>query len=422
MASYNVEILSSDSLDNVLSIPADTRFLKFTADNLYKRQASELKVVFSRIPSSVTTVSLSANCLGKMSIDALIEACSGFPATVQAVDLSFNDLGAQNGFEFAKLLLAFADHFTIDWANNNLDRKTSAELKIILSNSSAKSNLVDLSAMRLSSRKVKELREIFSGIQPQVETLDLSDNELYKTIAELQKSFPSLQANIHSIYLCFNELDNNSGAELKAFFSAMPASLNFADLSYNNLGNKRGSELKKAFSGFQPELSSVKLSRNGLAEKSSAELKEAFSALPSTLTNIDFSDDKAIKQLSNEQLIAFLRTIPVTVRSIDLSHNKLFKGKTVKEQDELLHALKSIDPEGTRFNLAHNGQPIASVVARVSELDGQQPREKLNSIIHLIPKQSHAAEKMVSKFSFFSPANPAKESQPEPVHEHLNKP
>ncbi len=423
MASYKVEIFSSDSLNNVISIPAGTSFVKFTADSLDKIPASELKAFFSRIPPSVTIVSL-ANCLGKISIDTLMEACSGFPETVKWVDLSFNDLGTQNALELANFISVFANQFSIDWAHNNFDKKTSAELKLILSSSSAKTTLVDLSAMRLFSRNSEEVREIFSGIKIPVNSLDLSDNALYKIIPELQQSFPSITAKLRSLNLCFNELDKCSGSELKAFFSLLPSTLITADLSYNNLGNKRGFELKKGFSGFQPELSSVKLSRNGFPEKNFAELEEAFSGFPPTLISVDFSDDKSIKQLNNEQLIAFLQTIPMTVKLIDLSHNKLFKGKTAKERDELLQALKRIDPDGIRFNLAHNGQSIAAVpAARITELAGQQPREKLNSILHLVPKPEHvAAEKMVSKFSFFSPLSLVQELKSEPVHDHVNKP
>lgn len=137
-----------------------------------------------------------------------------------------------------------------------------------------------------------------------------------------------------------------------------------------------------------------------------SEVEKAFSGLPTTIKYIDFSDDKLIKHLSNPELVAFLQTIPNTVNTIDLRYNKLFKGKTAAEQDALLQDLKAVDPDGSRLNLAHNGESISKTLPAAQQVS---PKQRVNSILH---------ETRVNQHAFFSQVKPASdptEKQLEPI-------
>ncbi len=301
--------------------------------------------------------------------------------------------------------------------NHRVENRCGPELIADISSLSPETTFLDLAAISLFSKGVAAVKDVFSAIHPMISDLDLSDNEL---VAGTEESFSGLPANVNSLYLWFNELYEKSGFELKVFFAAFTKNISYADLSYNKLGYKRGYELKEAFSGFPPTLTAVRLSNNHFSDQKCIELEKAFSGFPSTLTTLDFSDDKSIKYLSNEQLIAFLKTIPKAITSIDLSHNKLFKGKTCTERDALLLALKEIDPDGTRLNLAHNAKPIVAK-AIPAPIEPARPKAIVTSILQQLSSQQEIIpQRQVSKYSFFNQVNSVKE--PAPVCDNLPKP
>ncbi len=416
MASYKVDISGTDSLDNLSKNPESTSSLSLAFKNLYQQAASMWK--------ALTSLSFRINIL-KFKVNnfaALINSRTVLSEPTQLVDLSVNNAGSKTGIELHQLLSSFAEHLTTPINTNNLPSKNGTELKISLANLSAKVTFLDLSAMQLFTKPASLLREGFSGIHYQVDSIDLSDNELYKMEAgEFKESFSSLQAKPHSLYLCFNELNNKNGAQLQALFKALPPSLRFVDLSYNQLGYKKGSELKLAFSGFHSGIQALKLSRNDLAELDSKELQLAFSALSPEISSMDFSDDKSIKLLNLDQLISFLQTIPLTVKSIDLRHNKILKGRTIKQCEHFLIALKELDPSGQRFNIAHNGIPILGKVSAM-ELKGAS-KEPFGSILLSTSNSAFSADKkQLSKFSFFSQPSTAALSPPENLDQQILKP
>lgn len=293
--------------------------------------------------------------------------------------------------------------------NHHVETKTGAALKAMVSSPLPQNSFLDLAAINLFSNSLADLKAIFSVIEPTVSDLDLSDNEL---VDGAEQSFSEIR--VSSLHLWFNDLFEKTGSELKTLFSAFSEKISFVDLSYNKLGYKRDFELNEAFSGFRQTLTAVRLSNNFFPNQDCAKLKKAFSGLPSTLTKLDFSDDKSLKHLSTSQLIAFLKTIPQTIKTVDLSHNKLFKGKTLAERDALNLALKEIDPDGSRLILANNGNLIIEKALPVaSEVPG--PRETVKSIL----KQTAAnqvKENKVSKYSFFRQVRSIQEAAPLPAY------
>ncbi|MBA2710725.1 MAG: hypothetical protein H0U57_09060 [Tatlockia sp.] len=283
----------------------------------------------------------------------------------------------------------------------------------------SESTLVDLAATNLFSNSVAEIKNLFARIEPIISHLDLSDNPF---LNGAERSLSDIPTHISSVYMWFNELYEKSGPELKAIFYALTQTLFFADLSYNKLGYKRGIELKEAFSGFHPSLRSLRLSNNHIPDMNLKGLEIAFSGLPSTLETLDFSDDKSLRHINNQQLLAFLKAIPKTVRSIDLSHNKLFKGKTLEERDALLQEFNEIDPTGERLNILYNGQSfVTKLINPVSNQEQVRPKDQFNSILQQ-PASKPVLEKQVSKYSFFSQVNSVKELVPAPSCNFSPKP
>ncbi len=301
--------------------------------------------------------------------------------------------------------------------NHQVATKAGSELSANITSTSPESSLLDLAATNLFTHSVAAIKAFFATLQPKFSHLDLSDNPLSRGS---ERSFAEIPSHISSVYLWFNELFEKSGSELKSIFSSFNPNISFVDLSYNKLGYKRAFELNQAFSGFSPFLRSVRLSNNHFPDMHLSALEIAFSGLPATIEELDFSDDKSLRFLNNEQLEHFLQAIPKTVRTIDLSHNKLFKGKTLEEKEALLQSLKKIDPLGSRLNLSHNGQ---SLITKASPdiVEHLKPREQVDSILQTLPSTT-APEKQVSKYSFFSQVSTIKEAAPAPACDFLPKP
>ncbi|MDF1683468.1 MAG: hypothetical protein P1U36_02310 [Legionellaceae bacterium] len=170
-----------------------------------------------------------------------------------------------------------------------------------------------------------ELAEAFAGIPAGVTSLNLSDNDLgRKTGAELAEAFAGIPAGVTSLYLIWNGLGDKTGAELAVAFAGIPAGVTSLDLSENNLSRKTGAELAVAFAGIPAGVTSLNLSWNNLGRKTSAELAVAFAGIPAGVT-VSFKGDD------------------------------LFRNKTRAEKDALLTKLRQASPN-INLDLSGNGE------------------------------------------------------------------
>lgn len=217
-----------------------------------------------------------------------------------------------------------------------------------------------------------------------------------KSAFMLAAIFRKIPSDISELDLGYNALYRTPGDDLALAFRAMPPHVKTLDLSANHLYLKTASDWALMFSGLSLHIRRVNLCKNKLYRKPYMAI--LFGALfifwgclllngvcryftltvNSHLWSLLFASVQTIclvKLVADrmcirdpESLIQLLRTIPETVKHIDLRENQLFSRKKASAIDALLGALGDMR---MRLDLSHNGEsdfaravaPLASMVS-----------------------------------------------------------
>ncbi len=263
--------------------------------------------------------------LSELNLKKIKEAFEVIPTTEISLDISNNNLGEIEAHNLKDLFKILSTQLvSYDLSQNNLERCANLD-ELIKLNKALPDDLkyLELADNELGSQKTEtELALFFSSLPPNLMTLGLGLNKLGNLKgAGLARILKLLK--VQNLDLCFN-LWNLSGEELAEVLAALPPSVKNLSLKNNELGFKTVEELVKAFKSIPSTVKILDLSYNhGFCKKTALELAQIFMAIPATVETLDLSC-LSLGVFSGEDLeIIFLALSNKNLKTLDLSHNRL---------------------------------------------------------------------------------------------------
>lgn len=256
-------------------LPQHLKSLRVSGGNLYQIPARDLRIIFSHLPKTLSSLSLASNSL----------------------------------------------------------LYTKIELSLIYHHLPRELLTLNLYANSLGCKSAGELEEIAAALPPGLTSLDLGANGLHPK--QFIRFFSALTKGLRALYLQSQRFGTLQPEELISVFRSFPETLEILDLSLNSLGNMF---FEEAVSNYLPKmLTSLKLNFNGLGAVNTQGLINFFSNLPLNLRDLQLSGNR-LGEKNIEELCALVRAFPRGLESLDLSNNDFWK-KSFKEKRLILSML-----------------------------------------------------------------------------------
>jgi hypothetical protein len=223
---------------------------------------------------------------------------------------------------------------------------------------------VDLSENNLWNKDVDKLCSAFATLPPHITSVDLTHNQLFFhelrdgrqiTANELTQIFSSLPPTVKKIKLGFNYMVARLGTDpdKETFFTQAISALkhvteiDFSDseIDYYPL------EWANILRALPPQITTLIMRRNDLGwMQGKNSLKDGLYALinavPPNISKVDIAENRLARFFSKEQLLAWLANFPPSIKSLNLSGNRL--------RDIGSHAIIEATPYLRELNLSNN--------------------------------------------------------------------
>lgn len=270
----------------------------------------------------------------------------------------------------------------LDISHTDLREETEPLLKIIGA-IPITVNQIKIGCLNLIQRSISDRRAIYSALNSELKSLNLTNNELGAVAAPYEDFFEGLPINLMELNIGNNNLFDRESNKLRTIIQSLPKNLIHLILSGNSLSRFPASDLAIIFSYLPKTLMTIDLSNNEFINMSIHDFNMVLSGLPPGVKKISlgekslttqslsrfkeqlaFSIPKTIKSIhltmsSMSDCIQLLDCLPDTIHTLDLSGNDLYS----RTPDELSVVLSHLKPNINSLVLNDNSLSCLTIQA-----------------------------------------------------------
>jgi hypothetical protein len=360
---------SSDLALSLATIPTETDLLILRGDNLGSKPLGDLVHLMQTITAQLKSLNLGFNNLGEL-LEGLSTLFTVLPDSLKSLSLTHNNLWKLNGNALALSFAKVNENISsLNLASNDLGSKTSNEIIQLLSVIRTVSTL-NLSFNKLNKLPCNELSLVIASVPPSVRKLILNGNDLCgKPIAEITQVLASIPPTV--ISLGFNDLDLLflTNADQASILSAIPITVTSLALGIMwSEENDTPIDIVSLIRLIPANISALGLMSNHLDFFDNEELINILCALPQTVSSLDLTGNN-FDARNDDELIAIVKGIPLHIIAVDFDKNSRIENVflQIRAQIKLKSAMK-LYPGDSNSNCNLDTQMAYQLYSEISEL------------------------------------------------------